>query len=144
MSPRRLLSIVCFAALGIASIRIPPLTLPFVDREPIRRAMTARPDEGGWWPDYPRFLQAVRERTAQGDSIALFVPTLSWEGGYSYAYYRASYFLAGREVLPVIMPGDGRVPANVTRARYVAIWHGRPRDGSRVVFAGFGGTLVRR
>ena len=144
MSLRRLLRTGCFAALVIASLRLPPLTLPFIDREPIHRSMTVLPDEGVWWPDYPRFLQAIRERTATGESIALFVPTLSWEGGYSYAYYRASYFLAGREVLPVIMPGDRRVPGNVSRAQYVAIWQGRPPAGARVVFAGFGGTLVRR
>ena len=144
MRPRTALSIACFAALVIASIRIPPLTLPFVDREPIRRSMTVLPDAGIWWPDYPRFLEAVRAKTQRGDTIALFVPTFSWEGGYSYAYYRASYFLAGREVLPVIVPGDRRVPQNANRAKYVAIWHGRPPSGVHVVFEGFGGTLVRR
>lgn len=144
MRPRTVLSIACFAGLVIASIRLPSLTLPFIDRTPIQRSMSAFPDRGGWWPDYPRFLQEVRARTKRGDSIALLVPTMHWERGYSYAYYRASYFLAGREVLPLVVVSDRPVPGNLQRAQYLAVWRRQAPAGARVVFAGYGGALVRR
>lgn len=144
MRLRSALSVGCFAALVVASVRLPPLTLPFVDRAPIRQAMTMMPDRGGWFPDYPRFLEEVRARTAPGQSIALLVPTMEWERGYSYAYYRASYFLAGRRVLPAVL-ADGRLlPENLNRAQYVAVWRRPAPAGAHVVFAGYGGTLVSR
>jgi hypothetical protein len=144
MRPRAVLSIACFAGLVIASVRLPPLKLPFIDRTPIQRSMTLFPDRGGWWPDYPRFLEEVRAQTKRGDSIALLVPTMRWSRGYSYAYYRASYFLAGREVLPLVLESDRPVPENLGRAQYLAVWHRQAPAGARVVFAGYGGALVRR
>ena len=118
--------------------------LPFVDRGPIQRSMTIMPDRGGWWPDYPRFLEEVRAHTRRGQSIALLVPTMQWQRGYFYAYYRASYFLAGREVLPLVLENDRPVPENLHRAQYLAIWSRPAPAGARVVFAEYGGTLVRR
>ncbi len=144
MHPRAILSIACFIGLAIASIRTPPLVLPFIDRTNAHESMTMYPDRGVWWPDYPRFLEAVRAHTKSGDSIALADPTMRWDAGYSYAYYRASYFLSGREVLPLVGPDDRRIMANVGRAQYVAVWHNRPPRGRPVVFAGYGGVLVRR
>ena len=144
MPLRPLLSAACLAALIAVSVRFQLLTLPFVNRAPIERAMTILPDRGAWSPDYPKFLEAVRERTARGDSIALMVPARSWESGYAYAYYRASYFLAGRTVLPVMLPNDRRLPENLNRSHYVAFWPGKAPAGANVVFAGFRGALVRR
>jgi hypothetical protein len=67
-----------------------------------------------------------------------------WDGGYSYAYFRASYFLAGREVLPLVAPDDRHLVGNFNRAEYLAIWHNRVPARAAVVFAGDGGVLVRR
>ncbi len=144
MPLRPVLSAACFAALVIVSVRIPPLTLPFIDREPIHQAMTRQADPGAWWPDYPRFIEAVRRRTAPGDSIAILVPPQRWEGGYTYPYYRASYILAGREVLPLIAPDNRRLPENFKRAKYIAIWPAKPLPGTQVVLTEFHGALVRR
>jgi hypothetical protein len=144
MRPRAILSIACFFGLAIASIRPKPLTLPFIDRTEAHQRMTVYPDRGIWWPDYPRFLEEVRRRTKSGDSIALADPTMRWDDGYSYAYYRASYFLAGREVLPLVAPDDRRLTANLNRAEYLAVWHNRVPAGAAVVFAEYGGVLVRR
>jgi hypothetical protein len=144
MRPRAVLSIACFTGLVIASVRLPPLMLPFIDRTPIQRSMSVFPDRGGWWPDYPRFLAEVHAQTKRGDSIAILVPTMQWSRGYSYAYYRASYFLAGREVLPLVLESGLPVPENLRRAQYVAMWRRQAPAGAHVVFTGYGGTLVRR
>ena len=63
---------------------------------------------------------------------------------YPYAYYRASYFLTGREVLPVIDPRTGEpIPANASAARYVAAFGDAPASGE-LVWKGEGGALYRR
>ena len=132
-------------ALAIFGTRIDRqmVQLPFVNLAPIRAMFTARPDR--LWPQFPRFVDGVRARTSNGDSIALLVPTLDWDAGYSYAYYRASYLLAGRKVLP-LATADGRLqPANFRSATYVAAW-GRPMPPTHmtVVWSGEGGTLLKR
>src|SRR5712691_8949775 len=111
---RRIAALAIFLAIFALRIDRQLIRLPLLDRRPIAMAFTLRPDR--LWPQYPRFLAGVRERTHNGDSIALFVPTLSWDEGYSYAYYRASYLEAGREILPVVT-SDGRLHGeNVQRA----------------------------
>ena len=117
--------------------------LPFVDRVPIRAMFSARADR--LWPQFPRFINGVREHTQNGDSIAIVVPTLDWDEGYSYAYYRASYLLAGREVLPVAAEDRRLLPANFQAAKYVAVW-GRPLPAAhlRIVWSGEGGSLLAR
>ncbi|HEY8133496.1 MAG TPA: hypothetical protein VII12_16590, partial [Thermoanaerobaculia bacterium] len=82
--------------------------------------------------------------TQNGDSVVIVVPMLKWDEGYSYAYYRASYFLAGREVLPLVTPDDRPHPENVRTARYIAGWHMRRQPGlGEVVWEGEGGVLLR-
>jgi hypothetical protein len=41
----------------------------------------------GQWEQYPRFLDGVRAHTKPGDRIAIVVPSMTWDGVYSYAYY---------------------------------------------------------
>lgn len=106
--------------------------------------MLMTPDAGGWFPRYPAFLEEVADHTQRGDTIALVVPPKTWDGGYSYAYYRASYFLAGREVLPVVDADDRALPENLQRARYVAVWRMPPPAGWRVAWAAHGGALLAR
>lgn len=141
MTVRRALTILCLAAIVALRVKTRLLILPFVDRAPLQRAMEAYPD--GQWPQYPRFLAEVRARTKPGDSIALVVPARNWEGGYSYAYYRASYFLAGREVLPVIDERSEPIPQNMRDARYVAVIGVSLRVPAEVIWQGEGGALLR-
>jgi hypothetical protein len=139
---RRVLALL--AAIVIVALRMEPqlVQLAFVDRRPISDYFRRRPDR--LWPQFPRFLEGVRANTRDGDAVAIIVPTLEWDSGYSYAYYRASYLLAGREVLPIADSNGGRHPGNLRRARYLAVW-GRPAaPGATVVWRGEGGVLLRR
>jgi hypothetical protein len=140
---RRILGIVAVVTLLALLVEPRYIQLPFLDRKPIAAAFTIRPDR--LWPEFPKFLEEVRARTQNGDAIALIVPTLDWENGYSYAYYRASYFLAGREVLPVADSAGRLHPENFRAAKYAAVW-GReiPAGRATVVWRGHGGTLLRR
>jgi hypothetical protein len=124
--------------MGVAS-RL--LQLPFIDRGPSARAMARYPDR--YWPDYRGFLEGVREHTKPGDTIAVIVPGMSWEGGYSYAYYRASYFLTGREVLPLVRPDDARLVQNLRDAKYVAVFGVGLRIPADVVWQNGRGALLR-
>lgn len=119
------------------------LSLPFRDRTVIEKAIVRRTDRT-WWPEYPRFLNDVRQQTREGDSIALVVPAPHWDFQYFYAYFRASYFLAGREVLPIVQPGDRLVPQNIARARYVASWRMPPAGRGPIVWRSHEGLLVRQ
>lgn len=143
ITPRRALAAVCFAVIIISALEPRLLRILFIDRAVIRAAFERSPDED-WYPDYPAFLNAVREHTKRGDSVALIVPPAKWDDGYAHAYYRASYLLAGREVLPVVTPKDQVVMRNFDRAQFAAFWHVRPPKSARVVWQGNGGTLVTR
>ena len=128
----------------IVALRIEPqlLRLPFMDRTAFNRGLAMTAD--GTWQEYPRFLEGVREHTRDGDTIAVIVPPEKWDDGYSYAYYRASYFLAGRIVLPLVTDDDRKHPENFRAARYIAVWHIRGARGGWVVWAGEGGVLLQQ
>jgi hypothetical protein len=138
---RRVLTVLCLAAIVLMSIDWRLLRLPFISRTAAIREMVTYTDRA--WPEYPRFLEGVRERTEPGDSIAIILPIRSWENGYSYGYYRASYFLAGREVLPVVQPGDRVVPQNIRDAKYIAAFGVRLRPPADVLWGSGRGTLLR-
>ena len=141
MTLRRALTILCLAAIVALSVEARLLQLPFVDRAPYAQAMAIYPDRQ--WPGYPRFLAGVREHTKPGDTIAVVVPAMGWDDGYSYAYYRASYFLTGREVLPLVTPENGRLRQNFYAATYVAAFDVRLRVPADVVWQGEHGALLR-
>ncbi|HEY8183528.1 MAG TPA: hypothetical protein VII32_14895 [Thermoanaerobaculia bacterium] len=65
--------------------------------------------------EYTFFLQGVREHTRPGDKIVIATLGMRNPETYVYAYYRANYLLAGREVLPL-------VPEYLASADYVAAW----------------------
>jgi len=141
--PRRIFALLCLIA--IIGFRINPklLSLPFIDRRPLAASMRLYPDQR--WPQYPRFLDGVRSRTRDGDSIALLFPIMNWNAGYADAYYRASYFLAGCEVLPLVTADDRPHPENLRTAHYVAAWQLDLQPGrGALVWRGEGGELVRR
>jgi hypothetical protein len=139
---QRLAAITLFAAITIASLEPTLLGLPFRDCSRLRSSMERAADRA-WYPGYPRFLEGVRAHTVNGQSIALVVPAKRWELGYMYAYYRASYILAGREVLPIVGPDDRTIAENVRRAPMLAAW-GVDARGGRVVWRGEGGVLLQR
>ena len=140
---RRVLSIVAFAAIVVAGIDPYLLRVPFYDRAALAMAFDRYADRS--WQQYAQFLRDVREQTQPGQRIAVLVPATTWDSGYSYAYYRASYFLAGREVLPLFDDADRAHPENLSRADLVAAWRARvPPTHRKLVWRGDGGVLVRR
>ncbi|HEX3068972.1 MAG TPA: hypothetical protein VHX14_10380 [Thermoanaerobaculia bacterium] len=138
---RRVLPALALLALLVVSIEPGMLQILFIDREPSARALSEAPDSP--LPLYPRFLEGVRAHTQPGDTIAIVIPRMSWNNGYVYAYYRASYFLAGREVLPLVTPENEKVPENFRAARYIAAFRVNVRMPSEVVWRGERGTLLR-
>jgi hypothetical protein len=67
------------------------------------------------------FLKGVDAHTPPGARIAIWCPFRQWEGGYGYAYYRASYLLPGKQVVPLLAPHDDHLQlANLAQADYLA------------------------
>ena len=141
MTPRRALA--ALALVAVVATRVEPDYLGMlVDRE--AHAKSFVPIIDARWPQYARFMAEVRTRTAPGDTIAVVISDAEPREAYPLAYYRASYFLAGREVLPVIDPRSGAAIAeNRAAARYVAAFGESPAAGE-VVWKGEGGALYRR
>jgi len=135
--------------MAIVALRIEPqlLQMPFVSHRILSVILYRWPETQmpGDWLRFPRFLQEVRARTKEGDKIAVIIPTMKWDDGYSYAYYRSSYYLTGRDVLPLLTPDNQSHMENFYAAQYVIVWHRpvHPRMGS-VVWEGEGGALVKR
>lgn len=140
-TPRRVLILVVFAAIVVTRVEPWLLEIPFRDRAPLARVME-RSADGNWW-QYADFIHGVRAHTQPGDTIAVIIPTASWDGGYSYAYYRASYVLSGRIVLPLVDPQDRQHPENLDAVSYVAVWRTRLTPRGTPVWSGDGGTLTR-
>ncbi len=141
MTLRRALTILCLAAIVAMCVDARLLQMPFIDRKPLARALDGLYDRQ--WPQYPRFLGNVRAHTKPGDTIAVIVPAMGWDDGYSYAYYRASYYLSGREVLPLMTPENGRLPQNFHSAKYIAAFGVRLRGPADVIWQGDQGALLR-
>lgn len=133
-SPLPIVSFVFFIMIATVSLNPTLLRFPLDDLDMLNKTFTRTADRA-WYPDYPAFLDDVRAVTKNGDSIAIAVPTTGWWDGYAYAYYRASYFLAGREVLPLVTPESKLIPANLSRAKYVAAWHAGVRGKWRLAMS---------
>lgn len=139
---RRIVASAVFLIIVLLTIEPTMFRLPLADRSALAAAMERAPDRD-WYPQYPLFLEEVRRRTAKGSTIALVVPVRKWEYGYGYAFFRASYFLAGRELLPILTADDRPLIESFRRARYLAAWGVNARGG-RVVWSGHGGVLLER
>ena len=141
MTLRRALAVVALAALIASRIELPWLAWPFMEGGAKLSESALDPDRR--WPQYPRFLEGVREHTAPGDRIAIAPLPGAAAESYAFAYYRASYFLPGRVVIPVIDPRSLRpIPANLQSVRYIAVF-GESGELS-VAWRGDGGTLYHR
>jgi hypothetical protein len=138
----RLAALICLTAIAFFRFETRLFEIPFVDRRPLVEYFSHLADRG--WEQYPEFLDGVRAHTARGDRIAIMVPARHWDDGYSYAYYRASYILAGREVIPLVSPDDRLLMGNLGRATYLAEWRRDLPVVQLVVWSGAGGKLVRR
>ena len=119
---RRRLALLIFLALTLLAID-PLLLRDGTVARPVVKQAAEVPDT--IWPGFAEFLGEVRRRTPRGASIAIVVQTQKWDEGYAFAFYRASYLLAGREVLPVVTPEGRELRENLARAQYVAVWNGR-------------------
>lgn len=98
-----------------------------IDRRPLRESLDPGPAE------FQAFLKEVAQRTRRGDSIALVVPDEM--SGFSYAYYQASYALAGRRLIS---------PLRLKKTEYIAAWNREALLPDHVpVWVGHGGTLLR-
>ena len=142
MAPRQILAAICLLALVLLRVEPRLIRIPFGGREQLARGFAGYADR--LWPQFPRFLQGVSAHTAPGDRIAIVVPSMQWDRGYSYAYYRASYLLPGRIVLPLVDAQDHLHPENFQAATYVAAWRSSmPQGRNRVAWSGEGGVLLR-
>ncbi len=141
MTVRRALTALCFTAILAFAVEPRLLQMPFTDRGPLVRMYDGYYDRQ--WPTYRAFLAGVRAHTKPGDTVTVIVPAMGWDDGYSYAYYRASYYLTGRVVLPVVGPENVRYLQNFRAARYVAEFGVRLPVPADVIWQGDGGTLLR-
>jgi hypothetical protein len=115
----------------------------FADRAEASRLLTEGPDQAA--PGYAAFLSEVRQQTPPDARVAIFVPMRKWDGGYQYAYYRASYALVPREVIPLVDPDDEAHLGRVDRADYVASWRMAPEiPGFVRVWEADGNALLKR
>jgi hypothetical protein len=140
---RRIVGGLLFAAIVIGGADLRLVRILFSDRAAFAAMLTRAPDRRT--PEYPRFLEEVARRTQPGDPIAVLVPMRHWTRGYAYAYFRASYILAGRNVIPLVDADDAEHPERLREARFVASWQLPALPGAwEVVWRGAGGQLLRR
>ncbi len=97
-------------------------------------------------PGLRQFMTGVRDRTREGDRIAVVLPAHRWEGGYAYGFIRSTYLLAGRRTVPLLNPGDQPLPANFERATHIAAWGVAlpPIRGFEPVWHSTNGVLLQR
>lgn len=115
----------------------------YTDRDRLGSFLRALPDSRT--PSYPQFLDQVRQHTSPGDSVAILVPMRYWNEGYAYAYFRASYLLADRKVVPLVDANDRLLLNRLDSVDYVAAWRQPAALGSfREVWKGPEGILLER
>ena len=143
MKWRRRAAILCLCAIVISRIRIDFLWRPFFDFQAMRTEYSRWAD---WWPQYPPFLDEIRAHTHSGDSIIIITPAMSWNVGYAYAFFRGSYYLTGRSLLPYISYEKIVHPENVRAVQYVAVYRtsAPPGSGTNVLWRGKFGELLKR
>lgn len=133
MHSKPLLARVVFAAVLLGAL----------DPRPLLRIRSEPPAD--LLPEYVRFLAEVKARSAPGQSIAVAAPARSWSRGYSSIYYRASYILAGRRVIPLIDRDDSFHFERLGEVELVAVWGmGGPRGRYALLWSGHHGALYRR
>jgi hypothetical protein len=140
--PRELLAGTIFVLLVAGSFQPFYLKVLVLDRDALAEKIDFL--RFGMLPEIRPFLESVERRTAEGESVALVTPADGWMLGYRYAFYRASYVLAGRTVLPVMTPAGSSIPQNLKNADVVAAWQVELNPALfEILWRGDGGTLAR-
>ena len=131
-------------AIGVGAFQRLYVTIHFQDTDALRAFWTEAPFRQ--IPGLRRLLFAVEARTKPGDHILLWTPHRPWQGGYGYAFRRAQYVLAGRDVIPLLDRARDVVDErNISRATYIACWRECPRiDGFDLIWRSEDGMLLRR
>lgn len=112
------------------------------DRQEWGRRLDAFPDRRA--PGYVELLREADAVIPSGSRVAVVFPTLDWPGGYSYAYFRAQYLLAGRVMIPLAW-FDGPTPARIGEADYVVVYRAAPPPGRwDVLFRNADGAVAMR
>jgi len=141
-SPRFVLGIVLLAVLAYFGLQPYYVRFLFVDRGPWAQMLTDFPDRRT--PAYLDLVKVAAREIPPDASVAVLFPTLEWHRGYSYAYFRAQYFLPGRTVIPLGWP-TGAQPARIAEADWVIVFGTDPPEGGWSVVAEVSdGKLVRR
>lgn len=125
--------------LAVAALSFDPPLLDVVRRYGAMNASFTR--EADRAPEFSAFIEQVRLRTRNGDSIAL----VAFPGKrelYGYCYLRANYLLAGRTVVSTMTPEYQFKPSVIGEARYTAAFGAHIGSG-RVIWRGAGGELVQ-
>lgn len=131
-STRQVLWSVLFAAIVIGGIDMRVVRL-------LLRSDTTLDDPERDTRDYAVFLHEVAAHTQPGETILLVAP---W---YEYPFYRASYLLPDRRVIPLLERDERPRPERLRDASTVAVWRMPKPEGSFVtVWSGAEGMLLRR
>lgn len=138
---RRILAAIVYVFLLVGAYYPGYLRFLLMNHAAMARHYEGLPDETA--PDYPRFLDEVRNRTPAGSSIAIVFPARQWDRLYRYAYIRASYKLAGRRVVPLIKPAGGKAPGRIREADYLALFSTRLDHEPPPLWSGYRGQLIR-
>lgn len=95
-------------------------------------------------PAYLALVKKAADEVPAGARVAVLYSTLEWHRGYSYAYFRAQYFLPGRAIVPLGWP-NGPQPQRVAEADWAIVYGAELPDGNWTVVAEVpDGKLVRR
>jgi len=140
----RIAALAAFLAILIGSFETFYLRVLTIDSAALRANWTELPYRKV--PGLRQMLVEVDRRIPRGARVLLATPHRPGEGGYRYAYARAQYLLAGRELVPLLDPyTEQRVPLQLANVDYIACWHecAAPR-GFAVVWRSNDGLLLRR
>ena len=145
---QRLISFALVAAwIAIAAGSFQPFYLKIfrIDIPSLRARLTELPYRKT--PGLRSALVEVARRTPPGAHILLWTPDHTWDPRYDYAYRRAQFLLAGRDVIPLLVSNrDGIDARNPSAAQFIACWPECPPapPGFVVDWRGDTGMLLRR
>ena len=94
-------------------------------------------------PGLASFVSEISRRTEHGDSIALVLSPAD-ASRYEFAYYRTSYLLAGRRIIPIFDSTGQMKRERVADARYLALFRQSYVGPGEIVWQGDEGLLVRQ
>ena len=100
------------------------LRIFFLDREALRRHLIELPYRQ--LPGLQRLLLTARTQTIEGEKVGFWMDSPRWKEGYEYAYKRAGYPMAGRQVIPLIDSGSRLREAALKEIDVLVCWRCRP------------------